>query len=170
MTDGPMDASRPRVSRAAWLLGLSGLLPQIAAVLAILTARLSPSGPAVHAAQFAIAIGIAYPLLILSFLGGVWWGFAVRRTRGQGALAVVAVAPSLIALALLALGASTGHVGFTLVAIGCAILLTLVVDRALARGGDAPADWMRLRVPLSAGLGGLTILLGALVGGPVTHL
>jgi hypothetical protein len=39
-------------------------------------------------------------------------------------------------------------------------MLTLLVDRHLMNRGDAPPDWMRLRTPLSLGLGALTILAG----------
>ena len=49
-----------------------------------------------------------------------------------------------------------------LVATGVAILMTLPVDRYLVRAGDAPRGWMRLRIPLSVGLGGLTIVAGYL--------
>jgi len=49
-----------------------------------------------------------------------------------------------------------------MVAMGSAIMLTLPVDRWLVTRGAAPANWMRLRVPLSLGLGALTIAAGAL--------
>ena len=47
---------------------------------------------------------------------------------------------------------------------GSAVALTLLVDRRLVASGDTPVGWMRLRVPLSLGLGGLTILAGVLLG------
>ena len=144
------DIARPRVSRAAYLLGFAGLLPQVAAV--GLMAFVGDS--------HGVALGVAggYASLILSFLGGIWWGFAMRRSAGQGRLAALAVVPSLAALAISYVGNS--RIG--LVALGSAILLTLPVDRHLVRTGEAPPDWMRLRVPLSLGLGGLTILAGVL--------
>ena len=117
----------------------------------------------------ALVVGLMYPLVILSFLGGMWWGLAMRRARGQGPLVGIAVAPSLVTLALAGLLLATIRFDWTLVAIGSAVLLTLPVDAALTRRGDAPANWMRLRVPLSVGLGGLTIVLGMLIGGPVTY-
>ena len=45
---------------------------------------------------------------------------------------------------------------------GVALIAALLVDRALVRLGLAPPGWMRLRVPLSLGLGALTIVAGLL--------
>lgn len=152
--------TEPRVGRAARLLGYAGLAPAVA------TTALVAAGE-----RAAAAIGAFYPLLILSFLGGIWWGFAMREAdRRQSALVAVAVVPSLAALAL-----GTGVVlsqgsPWSLVAIGAALLLTLPVDRWLTIAGIAPANWMRLRVPLSLGLGLLTIATGVLLGVPVNAL
>lgn len=150
MTDGPP----AHVSRAAYLLGFAGLLPQVAVVAAILIEEPATA----YDLPFAFAFG--YPSLILSFLGGVWWGFAMRREAGQAQLSGLAVLPSLAPLAVIPLAALSWR--WALVALGIAIVLTLLVDRRLAATGEAPAGWMRLRVPLSLGLGGLTILAGLL--------
>lgn len=147
------------VGRTAFLLGLSGLLPQAGAVgwLAMVRSD-APIG-----AGFGAIVALIYGGVILSFLGGMWWGFAMRRQDGQGPLAVLAILPSLFAAALPALFLVTAQpFSLSLVALGVAILLTLVVDRHLVATGDAPANWMRLRVPLSVGLGGLTIAAGLL--------
>ena len=65
----------PRSSSAlppiAHWLGLAGLLPQVAAVLLIL------SGDPVWRFS-AAAMAFAYAALIFSFLGGIWWGLAAR--------------------------------------------------------------------------------------------
>lgn len=151
-TDNAGADAGPRVSRAAMLLGFAGLLPQFAAVTLI----------ALGGQTIVLLIALAYPMIILSFLGGIWWGFAMRRRARQAGLATLAVVPSLVVLLLvigLGLGIATSWI---LVANGVAILLTLPVDRHLARSGDAPVDWMRLRIPLSVGLGGLTIVAGYL--------
>ena len=136
------------------LLGFAGLAPQFAAVTLI----------ALGWGHIGLPVALAYPLLILSFLGGIWWGVAMQRRERQAPLVALAVVPSLVALALLAVMTLTGRTGWTLVGIGTAILLTLLVDRRLVATGDAPADWMQLRIPLSVGLGGLTIVAGYLVG------
>ena len=141
------------VSTAARLIGFAGLLPQAAAVAVIATGDHHGAGR---------MLALVYGGLILSFLGGIWWAWAMRRGAGQAALAIVAVVPSLIALAGYALGVSVAPIRWALVVLGVAILLTLLVDRRLVASGEAPAGWMGLRVPLSLGLGALTILAGAL--------
>ena len=150
---GTIDEGRPRVSQTAMLLGFAGLAPQFAAVTMIALGR----------SDLALPVAVVYPMIILSFLGGIWWGFAMRRRQGQAALAALAVVPSLVAMALLLLATVTGKFDQLLIGTGLAILMTLIVDRRLVRTGDAPADWMRLRVPLSIGLGGLTIVAGFMV-------
>lgn len=142
-----------RVGRSALLLGYAGLLPQAAAVAGLL--RMPFAGAPSE------AVALFYPLLILSFLGGIWWGFAMQRTDRQARLAALAILPSLTALLLIGMFAWSKEWG--LVAIGCALILTLLIDRHLVATGEAPANWMTLRTPLSAGLGLLTILAGVLV-------
>lgn len=137
------------VGRVAFALGFAGLLPQLGAAL---LAWLGIGDGAL--------IALAYAALILSFLGGMWWGLALFRRSGQSLLVTLAVVPSLVAGAILALAAV--HLPLGLVAMGSAIMLTLPVDRWLVTRGAAPANWMRLRVPLSLGLGALTIAAGAL--------
>ena len=146
---GPVPFS---VGRVAFALGLAGLLPQIGAA-ALGWAGLYDGG----------LVAIAYGALILSFLGGMWWGLAMFRRLGQSLLVTLAVVPSLVAGAILALAAV--HLPIGLVTMGSAIMLTLPVDRWLVAQGAAPANWMRLRVPLSLGLGALTIVTGAIVAG-----
>lgn len=147
--------SRPHVSRIARLLGYAGLLPQVAVLALIVFGR-----PAV-AYDLPFMAAFAYPSLILSFLGGIWWGFAMRRDQGQARLAALAVVPSLIPLALIPIAIRSS--AWALAALGGAILLTLFVDRHLTATGEAPEGWISLRAPLSLGLGGLTILAGLLV-------
>lgn len=139
------------VSRPARLLGFAGLLPQLVFVGALLIR--SDVGWQV--------LAFSYAALILSFLGGIWWGFAVRRQGPQTGLLLLAIAPSLVALALVFLAMLWLSLDWPLVLLGSALPLTLLVDRHLVRTGEAPAGWMGLRVPLSLGLGVLTILAGA---------
>jgi hypothetical protein len=137
------------------LLGYAGLLPQLAAAALVASGR----GELYF---FGRVLALVYGIVILSFLGGVWWGFAVRRTSGQGALAAVAVVPSLAGVALMIAVQFGLPLPRALVLLGVTVALTLLVDRRLATTGDAPAGWMHLRIPLSLGLGGLTILAGLL--------
>ena len=139
---------------ASRLLGYAGLLPQIICV------ALAASGH--EYAYTALAGGFAYGAAIFSFLGGVWWGQAIQsgrngRAAGAGSY-LVAVMPSLISVALF-IPWSLGWEwpGPALLYLGALIALSPLVDKAL---GYAARDFMRLRVQLSLGLGGLTIALG----------
>ncbi|WP_242096472.1 MULTISPECIES: DUF3429 domain-containing protein [unclassified Sphingomonas] len=140
--------------RLAYGLGLAGLLPQIAVVAVIASG--DPFGR-----YTALALGYAYAALILSFLGGLWWGLAAKADAPPRWLWFAAVAPSLVALASAwpwAVGLAWP--GPSLVALGVALIAALAVDQALVRAGLAPAGWMALRLPLSLGLGVLTIVAG----------
>ena len=144
--------SADRVSRSGYLLGTAGLLPAFGALVLVIAGEAD-----------AALVGLAYVLAILSFLGGIWWGFAMRRApERQWPLLVAAVVPSLISVAILVATMWVARWDWPLVIAGGAVLLTLPVDRALVVAGDAPADWMRLRVPLSLGLGAAAIVMGVL--------
>jgi len=158
-----------QVGPGARLLGFAGLLPQGAAVAMVIAGHREGGIDRGIAHGLGQAIALGYGALILSFLGGIWWGFTMRREAGQARLAMAAVVPSLVAAALLVAIGATGQPGWGLVGLGSAILLTLPVDRHLVATGEAPAGWMRLRVPLSVGLGVLTIVAGAVTRGGVTH-
>ena len=142
--------SPPVVPR--WL-GLAGLLPQMAVVAVVLSGDV--------ALRFsALSMGYAYAALILSFLGGLWWGLAARAKHPPEWVWVAAIAPSLIALGSAvpwALGEPWP--GPSLAILGVALIAALGVDRLLVREGLTPRWWMSLRVPLSLGLGAMTFLL-----------
>ena len=135
-------------------LGLAGLLPQFTCV-AVLYA-----GPA-EWREAALAIAFAYAALILSFLGGMWWGIAAaapaaQRRKALGWLWIAAVLPSLVALAcFLPWALDWAWPEPSLVMLGGALLVSLGVDAKL--DALAPRWWKALRVPLSTGLGLATI-------------
>lgn len=137
-------------------LGAAGLLPQGAAAL---LAALDP--PVLRAAG--LMLGSVYAALILSFLGGMWWGLAAAAASPPPRWVwLAAVAPSLWALAALAAGLAGGSTLLALLPLAVAILLTPLVDRRLVSDGLAPHWWMRLRIPLSLGLGLLTAIVALL--------
>ncbi|AUX69805.1 hypothetical protein CHX26_10145 [Porphyrobacter sp. HT-58-2] len=142
------------LSPAARLLGYAGLLPQMLCIALILMG---------HEYRYsALAGGYAYAAAIFSFLGGVWWGQAVTGGRATTGAYVLAVMPSLIAVALfLPWTFGWEWPGPALFYLGALILGSPLIDRAL---GFAQADFLRLRWHLSLGLGGLTIALGMLAG------
>jgi hypothetical protein len=138
----------PPISAAARMLGFAGLLPQLLALLLTAT-RIDPALGAM--------VALGYAMLIVSFLGGIWWGFAMAR---QPAMAVLAVIPTLAAFALVVARMAGFRADWALVAIAVVLMLTLVVDRMFLEEGVAPPGWMGLRVPLTVGLAVLTIATG----------
>lgn len=135
-------------------LGYFGLVPQLVAVMLLLTGP--PPG---HMA--AIAVAVLYPALILSFLGGCWWGMAAgapaaERRNALGWVWVAAVAPTLITL-LVTVGWAMRWLAAeaVLVMLGAALLMSVGIDAKL--GHLAPRWWMRLRLPLSLVLGTVTL-------------
>lgn len=144
-----MDEQTTLTPASRWL-GYAGLLPQILCVL------LAASG---HEYGYsAIAGGFAYAAAIFSFLGGVWWGQAIASGKGSAGAYVVAVMPSLLAVALfLPWTFGWEWPAPALIYLGGLIMLSPMVDRKL---GFAARDFLLLRVQLSAGLGLLTIALG----------
>lgn len=139
----------PPLARA---LGLAGLLPQMAAL-----AIVASGDP--RWTFSALSLAYAYAALILSFLGGLWWGLAARAgDAAPGWLWLAAVVPSLVALSTAipwAIGAEWP--GPSLVLLGLALIAALAVDLRLVRLGLAPRWWLKLRTPLSVGLGILSI-------------
>ena len=142
-----MDHKLPRV---AFLLGLSGLLPQLVA------AAITLHPPHAAFGQFAAFL---YAALIFSFVGGMWWGIAAVNTAAPRWLYGVAVMPTLIAFgAGLLWIVRTGSAGQSLTIVGIGLLATPIVDWHIDRRGLVPGRWLTMRVILSAGLGALTLM------------
>ena len=142
------------LSPAARILGYAGLSPQIICLGMVLSG---------HEWRYsALAGGFAYAAAIFSFLGGVWWGQAVQSGRASTGAYLLAVMPSLLAVALfLPWTFGWSWPGPALLYLGALILASPLIDRAL---GFAAPDFLRLRWHLSLGLGGLTIALGLAAG------
>jgi len=136
-------------------LGIAGLLPQFACAAVLWLGPENWHTPALR-------ISVIYAALILSFLGGMWWGIAAgapaaERRRTLGWLWIAAVLPSLVALACFvpwAFGWSWPEP--SLIMLGTALLISLGIDSRLTP--LAPRWWMALRFPLSVGLGAATYL------------
>ena len=131
-------------------LGLAGLIPFWGLALALLLRGAFGLHPA--AIDMALA---TYAAIIVSFLGGIRWGLAVRAedTGGNYAISVV---PALVAWALLA-----APEPWRLAGLGLAALALGAIDLGLVRAGLAPQWFGRLRIILSTGAG-VALLLGAL--------
>lgn len=146
-----MDGQTTLTPASRWL-GYAGLLPQVICV------ALGAIGH--EYAYTALAGGFAYAAAIFSFLGGVWWGQAIASGKGGAGAYLVAVMPSLLAVALfLPWTFGWEWPGPALMYLGALIIASPLVDRAL---GYAAKDFFSLRVQLSTGLGLLTIALGVI--------
>jgi len=144
----------PPLPHVALWLGLGGLIPFLAGALGALLGV----GAGGSLRPVALAALEAYGAVILSFLGAVHWGFALRAegaeaTSTPGRL-VLGVVPSLVAwLALLLPG------GLALVLLAAGILGTAAVETMAARRGLVPEGYLRLRWGLSLGAA-LCLLVG----------
>ena len=139
-----------RLPSFAVLLGLAGLLPFIACGLLATT----PSG-----ARGAQAL-VAYGAVILAFLGGVHWGFALLEPSGRGERARLSlgVLPSLVGwVALLLSIAVNADAGLGVLLIG--FIATTLVEARGAAANLIPAGYMRLRY----GLSGVVVTVLAIV-------
>lgn len=157
--DGFQTFGHPATARADGLaiaLGVAGLLPQAAAVLA----------PALGMGWVDPAhLALVYGALILSFLGGSWWGIALTQAAGQqrAILLLLGIGASLTGFCVQGL-VSAGAIRELLLILGAMLAASWLVDRTLVRDGLIGAWWGRLRLCLSLGLGGLTALVGVMAG------
>lgn len=129
-------------AQAAWLLGLAGLVPFFLSG-AVLWAGPARLGAAVFLAPLAL---MAYAATIVSFLGGVRWGYELARPAGPDLRMLVgSVLPQIAAWALLfaPLAASARFGGL--------LLLLLVQGAADMLSDDLPGWYRALRGPLTAG-------------------
>ena len=75
------EKERPRrVPLSVMLLSAAGLLPPLMALFVRLAAGAQPESPLPGTIG---ALGLIYSALILSFLGGIWWGVAVARVTAE---------------------------------------------------------------------------------------
>jgi hypothetical protein len=122
---------------AARALGFAGLIPFVAAAAG---AWVLPSAEA----DAARVVLVAYGATIASFLGGIHWGFAMRRDLAPTPLLVWGVVPSLVAWGALLLPPAAGALALAAVLVACYLR-----DRAVFPREGAGA-WLALRTPLTA--------------------
>lgn len=152
--------SRPLPVLAVFI-GLAGLIPFIGCTLG---ATLLTSDWQTRAL---LALS-AYGSVILAFLGGVHWGFALSDGQAEQARIGLGVLPSLVGwLGLLVTFLGLPTVGLAITATGFAAL-TIVEFRAM-RVGLIPRGYMGLRLALSAVVITclVTVCLVRTLGGPV---
>ena len=140
-----IDPNRPPM--VARLLGFPGAIPIYAAVL-VLALEAWPEFAGTIA-----ELAAAYGAVILSFIGGAWWGFAAKSGKAVW-LYWLSVLPSLVAWPL-AYWASSNAI----LCLAALFFILLPIDRHLGKTGLAPSWWFALRWPLAFLMGGGHILL-----------
>lgn len=140
-----MAATAP-IPRAALALTWLGLVPFLVSAAALFTR--GPLG------AFASLSLLAYGAVILSFLGGIHWGLAMRGDPPDAGRLTLSTLPALIGWAALLL---EGGWGMLLLAL--AFLLVLAADWSLARQALVPAWYPTLRWPVT-----LIVLACLLIG------
>ena len=144
-----MPASSPASApdTTALRLAYAGLLPFVLGALLLWAVRADVQ------AYVALALS-AYAALVLSFLGGIHWGLAMRQPHAARAGLVWGVVPSLVAWPAALMPPDAG-----LVILGAMLVVTYAVDRRLYPAHGAAA-WLMLRFRLSA-VAALSCFIGA---------
>ena len=156
MTPQSAQTAAGKIPSSAQWLGYAGLIPQIFLAAVVIGGPVKFGPPA-------IGLALTYSALILSFIGGAWWGLAAnQKLRTPLWIWLAAIGPSLIAFAAIGTLAIGNLSEPSLLVTGASLIAALGVDYKLALNGWCPPGWLRLRTPLSLGLGGLTILIAIL--------
>lgn len=141
-----MDLQALRANRMppeAKLLGAGGVIPLLAGAIMVAAVR-EPFGISLTRPV------LAYAAMILSFLGGIHWGFASAALAHNE---VELNAPRILGLSVLpALAAWIAVLlppAFAAPFLAVAFVLVLLLDRATDQLGFAPGWWMRLRIRLT---------------------
>ena len=137
----------PPISDTARLMGHLGLVPFVLGALLVWVVN-------AEAHPYATLALSAYAAVIVSFLGGIHWGLAVRISAPPALLFVWGVVPSLVAWLAVMMPASAG-----LVVHGVMLIACYSVDRRIYPAHGA-AHWLTLRFRLSA-VAALCCFLGA---------
>jgi hypothetical protein len=132
---------------AALRLGHAGLLPFVVGAALVWAVR-----PDAHP-YVTVALS-AYAAVIVSFLGGIHWGFAMRRSDAPASLAGWGVVPSLVAWVAVVMPPYAG-----LIVLGAMLVACYLVDRRVYPVQGA-AGWLTLRFRLTA-VASLSCFIGA---------
>ena len=151
----PRSIASARIKRIAWVLTVAGTLPFIVATVFIFRGE-------AHVRVPAIAALVTYSAVVLSFLGGIEWGLALREEAGNERSRAVALGlstvPSLAAWAVLWLPSPTQQLG---TALGI-FVFAWAADQYLTSRGLLPAWFVDLRTAIT---GVVAIILGVALWG-----
>ena len=140
-------ASPAGLTSTAWRLGYAGLLPFALGAVLVWLVR-ADAHPYVTLALS------AYAAVIVSFLGGIHWGLALRQAEPPAHLLLWGVVPSLVAWLAVMMPPAAG-----LVILGAMLVACYAVDRRLY-AEQGVAHWLMLRFRLSA-VASLSCFIGA---------
>jgi Protein of unknown function (DUF3429) len=135
----------PEPSSLALRLGYGGLLPFAVGAILVWWVRADALPYLSYLSYLAYAArGLAaYGALIVSFLGGIHWGLAMRQAQPSSRLLIWGILPSLVVWPALLMPPGVG-----LVIIGMMLLICYAVDRVLY-AEHGVAAWLNLRFRLS---------------------
>lgn len=138
----PAASDLAAIPNAARYLGYAGLLPFIATALGACLLE----GQAQIASERAL---LSYAAVILSFMGAVHWGLAIRPTEATptvdpSRMLIISVVPALIAWSALAMAPATALLVMTV-----AFVALASIDHRYTADGIAPRWYWRLRLPLT---------------------
>jgi hypothetical protein len=143
LTDSQLTAP----SAAALRLGYAGLLPFVIGALLVWLVR-------ADAQPYATAMLASYAAVIVSFLGGIHWGLAMRHAAPPQSLLLWGVAPSLVAWVAVVMPAYAG-----LVVLGAMLVVCYLVDRRIYPA-QGVSTWLTLRFRLTV-VASLSCFVGA---------
>ncbi len=135
------------IPRAAFLLGLAGLIPFLWGAATLLSDQIGTWGVRTLGPRFvAPFVLLNYGQIILAFMSGVLWGFATRAEGAQAALGyTLSVIPALWVFFTVGAGPTASAIYLIAGFIGL-----LGLDWTFWRQGLAPGWWMHLRLLLTA--------------------
>lgn len=143
----------PRIKRIAWILTIAGAIPFAVATAYIFRGE-------THVRIPAIAALVTYSAVILSFLGGIEWGLALREEAGNERTRAVALGlstvPSLAAWAVLWLPGPLHQLGM---ALGI-FVFAWAADQYLTSRGLLPTWFVDLRTAIT---GVVAVILGVAI-------
>lgn len=149
MTSATLPTALPAPNPVALRLAYAGLLPFVLG--ALLVWLFGRSDPEYVFVTYALS---AYAALIISFLGGIYWGFAFREAEPSTQTFVWGITPALVAWVGVLMPPHAG-----LAVQGSMLVICYSVDRQLYPQHGAAA-WLTLRFRLSA-VAALSCFLGA---------
>lgn len=134
------------IPRAAFILGLAGLIPFLWGMVTVLNPDAANWGISTFGPRFiGPYVQLFYGAIILSFMSGVLWGFAAKATGHRETVGyILSVIPALWAFFMS--GDGPVSAGINLI-VGYVALLAL--DWHFWRNGLTPAWWMQFRILLT---------------------